>query len=229
MYDEDDLLPIAALQHLAFCERQCALIYIEQVWADNSLTVSGAQLHDKAHEAGSETRGGVRSVRDMALRSLSLGLIGKADLVEFHVEYDDSRPFWEAPQPVTTGASPPVPVEYKHGKPKPTRCDEVQVCAQGLCLEEMMGLPVPYGFLYYGKTHHRHRVEFDAGLRAETRRLAERLHQLVKSGVTPPAVAQAGCRSCSLADLCLPKAPHAASRYLARAIEQAIQDGGKNE
>ena len=119
MYDEDDLLPIAALQHLAFCERQCALIYIEQVWADNSLTVSGAQLHDKAHEAGSETRGGVRFVRDMALRSLSLGLIGKADLVEFHVEYDDSRPFWEAPQPVTTGASPPVPVEYKHGKPKP--------------------------------------------------------------------------------------------------------------
>jgi CRISPR-associated exonuclease Cas4 len=138
MYVEDDLLPISALQHLLFCERQCALIHVEQVWAENRLTVEGRHLHERVDGGEHETRGGLRTARALPIRSLRLGLAGRADVVEFHASEG--------------AAGPPrvVPVEYKRGRPKSHRADEVQLCAQALCLEEMLGVHVAAGALFYG-------------------------------------------------------------------------------
>lgn len=199
-YSEDDLLPLSALQHLLYCERQCALIHIEQVWSENRFTAEGRAAHDRVHSAGHETRDGVRIARDLSLRSLRLGLIGKADVVEFH----DGIPY---------------PVEHKRGHAKTNRCDEVQVCAQALCLEEMLGVPVPEGALFYGEPRRRTLVAFDETLRAETEETARRLHALFAAGRTPPAVYdKAKCERCSLLDVCKPKAGGDVARYLAEAL-----------
>ena len=125
---EDALIPLSALQHYLFCPRQCALIHVEQIWAEDGATAEGRILHERVDAGGMESRPGLRVERGIALRSLALGVSGKADAVEFH-----GRP----PRP--------VPVEYKRGKPKPHRADEVQLCAQAICLEEMFGAPVPEG------------------------------------------------------------------------------------
>lgn len=199
-YSEDDLLPLSALQHILYCERQCALIHIEQVWSENRFTAEGRLAHDHVHSAGHETRGDARIARDLSLRSLCLGLIGKADVVEFH-------------------SGGPYPVEHKRGHAKTNHCDEVQVCAQALCLEEMLGKPVPEGALFYGEPRRRTVVSIDAALRAETEDAAARLHRLFESGRTPPAVYdKAKCERCSLLDQCKPKAGDDVSRYLAEAI-----------
>ena len=192
MFSEDDLLPISALQHLLFCDRQCALIHLEQVWEENVLTVKGRQLHERADSGRNDRRDGVRAVRSLPLRSLHWGLIGKADVVEFHD--DPGR------------ASPRCfPVEYKRGKPKPHDADRVQLCAQAMCLEEMLGRPVAGGALFYGKTRRRVGVDFDAGLRATTESTIGRLRDMIDSRVTPPAVYEkAKCERCSLVNLCLP-------------------------
>ena len=200
LFSEDDLLPLSALQHLLYCERQCALIHIEQVWSENRFTAEGRRAHDHVHSAGHETRGDVRVARDLSLRSLRLGLIGKADVVEFH------------------GATP-YPVEHKRGHSKTNRCDEVQVCAQALCLEEMLGKPVPEGALFYGEPRRRTLVTFDPALRAETEAAAARLHRLLESGRTPSAVYdKAKCERCSLLDSCKPKAAGDVARYLSEAV-----------
>ena len=200
LYSEDDLLPLSALQHLLYCERQCALIHIEQVWSENRFTAEGRLAHDHVHSAGHEIRGEVRIARDLSLRSLRLGLIGKADVVEFH------------------GATP-YPVEHKRGHSKTNRCDEVQVCAQALCLEEMLGKPVPEGALFYGEPRRRTLVTFDPALRAETEAAAARLHRLLESGRTPPAVYdKVKCDRCSLLDSCKPKAVGDVARYLSEAV-----------
>lgn len=193
MFVEDDLLPLSALQHLLFCERQCALIHVEDVWAENVLTVEGRHLHERADSGLAETRPGVRTVRALALRSLRLGLSGRADLVEFH----DST---------ESGATRPFPVEYKRGRPKHNDADRIQLCAQALCLEEMLGVQITAGALFYGTTRRRQDVEFDATLRAVVERGAARLHALVDGGVTPRAVREPKCENCSLLDLCLPHA-----------------------
>lgn len=204
MYTEDDLLPLSALQHLLFCERQCALIHVEQLWADNRLTVEGSHLHRRVDEAPGETRGDVRVERGIGLRSLRLGLIGKADVVEFHR---------------TPGGENPFPVEYKRGRPKSDRSDEVQLCAQALCLEEMLGTAVNAGALFYGTTRRRTDVDFDATLRARTEAAARRLHELVSTGTTPRARREPKCDGCSMLELCMPDPPRAtrsAARYLDR-------------
>lgn len=213
-FTEDDLLPISALQHLLFCERQCALIHIEGLWAENRLTVEGRHLHDKAHEGRSETRSGVRIVRGLALRSFRLGLVGKADVVEFHAESDtpDGRPF---------------PVEYKRGRPKKHNADKVQLCAQALCLEEMLGTPVPAGALFYGRTRRRLDVPFDEALRRLTQDTAGRLHALIASRRTPAAVREPKCERCSLLHLCLPEAMgprRSAGRYVARVLKATLAE-----
>lgn len=190
-FNEDDLIPLSALQHLIFCERQCALIHIEQVWTENLFTAEGRIMHDRVHESGRESRGIVKIERGLPLRSLRLGLIGKADVVEFHREENGK---WR-----------PFPVEYKRGKPKADDCDKVQLCAQALCLEEMLDIPVPWGALYYGKTHHRLNVEFDDILRKETEGAAKHAHDLIQKGITPEAVYDKKCKTCSLTIQCLPK------------------------
>ena len=208
MFTEDDLLPISALQHLLFCERQCALIHVEGLWADNVLTVEGTHMHRRSDEGADEKRDGVRIVRALPLRSLRLGLAGRADVVEFH-----------RGEPGAAWA--PFPVEYKRGRAKRERCDQVQLCAQALCLEEMLGVEIPAGALFYGQTRRREDVAFDAPLRADTGRAVERLREMVSGGITPRARREPKCERCSLIDLCLPDAVspgRSAVRYLERSL-----------
>jgi CRISPR-associated exonuclease Cas4 len=200
MYAEDELIPISALQHLVFCPRQCALIHIEQLWSENVFTAEGRGLHEKVHEAEAESRPGVRIVRGLRLRSLELGLVGQADVVEFHEEASGG-----AAIPALDGRYRPFPVEYKRGKAKVDVCDEVQLCAQAMCLEEMLGTSIPRGALFYGRPRRRQEVEFTESLRQQTRETAGKLHELLRSGRTPAAAYEKKCESCSLLERCLPR------------------------
>jgi len=199
VYSEDELIPISALQHLVFCPRQCALIHIEQVWTENVFTAEGRGLHEKVHETEAESRDGVRIVRGLRLRSLVLGLVGQADVVEFHADADG------AAVPRLEGSYRPFPVEYKRGKPKIDVCDEVQLCAQAMCLEEMLGASIPRGALFYGRPRRRKEVEFTETLRQQTRDTAGQLHELFRSRQTPRAAYSKKCESCSLLECCMPK------------------------
>jgi len=182
--DLDDALPLSGLQHLAFCPRQWALIHLEQAWAENRLTAEGRLLHERADLPGGSRRHTVRTVRGLLLHSPRLRLIGRADIVEFR------------PQP--------FPVEYKRGKRKPTDCDLVQLCAQALCLEEMLATPVPQGAIFYGESRRRIDVEFTAALRSRTETLAITMHRLYAAHETPPALPATHCDRCSLIHVCLP-------------------------
>jgi CRISPR-associated exonuclease Cas4 len=185
-------IPISALQHAIYCLRQAALIHIERVWAENLFTAEGRVLHEVAHEAGSRKSRGVRRVTALPLTCRRLNIAGVADLVEFHAGPDGETAF---------------PVEYKRGKPKLHHADEVQLCAQALCLEEMTGCPVTEGALFYGQTKRRVVVRFDVELRRLTEDTAAALGALVAEGRTPPPVWRAErCRACSLLELCRPKA-----------------------
>jgi len=237
MYTEDELLPISALQHLAFCERQWALIHLEGVWVENRLTAEGRVLHERAHETETESRGGVRIARGLRLRSLRLGLSGIADVVEFHrleagkeTEADTEAQSRTGKNACSTirlpglrGLWQPFPVEYKRGRPKKGPFDEIQLCAQALCLEEMLGATIPAAALFYGTPMRRTEVVLSTGLRAETERLAGRLHELTRKGVTPPPVYEAKCESCSLMPVCMPKKLSEGSGvegYLASALDE---------
>jgi CRISPR-associated exonuclease Cas4 len=221
MYSEDDLLPISALQHLTFCERQWGLIHIEQQWEENRLTAEGRLLHERVHDAGSESRPGVLITRGLHLRSLLLGLTGQADIVEFHQL--EGNPAGAAQLPDRTGCWQPFPIEYKRGRPKADSCDEVQLCAQALCLEEMFGAIIDNGALFYGKNRRRTDVLFDAPLRKQTEDLARRMHDLRSVGITPPAVyAKKKCCRCSLYDRCLPRTA-SKRRSVGRYLESALQ------
>lgn len=207
-YTEDDLIQLSSLQHYVFCPRQCALIHVEQVWSENRLTAEGRIMHDKVHEQGYESRGEVRIERGVPLRSLRLGLSGTADVIEFHRQRDGS---WK-----------PFPVEYKRGKPKPDDCDRVQLCAQAICLEEMMKAVIPSGAIFYGKTRRRNDVTFDESLRHKTEETAGKVHEMIESRVTPKPEYESKCRNCSLFEICLPKTigkKRSVKRYLAGAMK----------
>lgn len=215
MYNEDELIPISALQHMAFCERQCALIYVEQSWAENRLTAQGRVLHERVHAEGGETRPGIRVVRSLRLRSLRYGLTGIADVVEFHASEDGGL------VPGLPGRWKPYPIEYKHGRPKGDFSDEMQLCAQAVCLEEMLGCAIVEGSVFYGKLRRRHAVVFDAALRTRFERLAIKAHNLIKGGHTPHAVYSPKCDNCSLYELCKPRtagAGKSAKRYLGQML-----------
>jgi CRISPR-associated exonuclease Cas4 len=203
-YSEDNLLLLSGIQHIAFCERQWALIHIEQAWSENVRTVEGKQLHEHTDDAFfDESRSGIRTVRAMPLVSYELGLRGVADVVEFHreepalehltVRIKNHGGWWR-----------PVPVEYKRGRPKPDDRDAVQLCAQAIALEEMLNITVEYGMLYYGQTRHRETVLMDSELRRHTFSLAERMHSLFSEGRTPKALKGKHCSQCSLVELCKP-------------------------
>ncbi len=198
MYHEDEYIMLSALQHYLFCPRQCALIHLEQTWDENSLTMQGNILHERVHESKREKRGDLITSYGLRLASARLGLSGQADVVEFH---KSERGCF---LPKTRGKWQPFPVEYKRGKPKKNNCDAVQLCAQALCLEEMLDCSIPQGALYYGKNRRRKDVAFDQALRNETERCASAVHQLLNSGVTPPPVADKRCDRCSLQERCLP-------------------------
>jgi CRISPR-associated exonuclease Cas4 len=191
LFSEDDLLMLSALQHLLFCPRQCALIHVEQLWIENRLTAEGRILHERVHTAAKESRRTIRLEFDMPIRSLELGLIGRADVVEFHLQ--------------DNGVWQPYPVEYKRGRPKKDDSDRVQLCAQALCLEEMLSVDVPVGALYYGKKKRRSEVEFDQNLRTTTIEAARTLHDLFQNRRTPPPQYSRRCDNCSFVELCLPR------------------------
>ena len=201
---EDDLVPISALQHMLYCPRQCALIHIERQWAENRFTAEGRILHKRAHVGGGERRPGVRIERGVALRSLRLGVSGIADVIEVH---EDGHPY---------------PVEYKRGRPKAHRADEVQLCAQAICLEEMLVAQVPEGALFYGRNRRRKAVVFDAELRALTVRIVADTRRMLASGETPPPeYAPRKCAACSLHEVCQPQRPRGpgiVDRWLAAAV-----------
>ena len=199
--DEDALIPLSALQHYLFCPRQCALIHVEQLWADDAATMEGHLLHQRVDAAQGESRPGVRVARGVQLRSFALGVAGRADVVEFRGP-----------------ARQPFPVEYKRGKPKLHRADEVQLCAQAICLEEMCGQAVPEGALFYGEARRRTAVAFDAGLRVLTSQVAAEARAMIAAARTPPPVAMPACRLCSMRDLCWPERlqkPPSVARWLA--------------
>ncbi|MGV8057023.1 MAG: CRISPR-associated protein Cas4 [Smithellaceae bacterium] len=209
MYDIDDLIMLSALQHYAFCPRQCALIHLEQVWLENRLTAEGRVMHEHVHDEGNESRGDVRIERGVSLRSLALGLIGKADVVEYHGQADGR---WRT-----------FPVEYKRGKPKPDHIDKIQLCAQALCLEEMQNVHISSGALFYGKTRRRLDVKFDESLRRETQEAARLTHELIESGQTPKPVYAKRCESCSLMAECMPKTiqkKRSVESYLKRMLDE---------
>lgn len=202
---DDALIPLSALQHYLFCPRQCALIHVEQAWAENALTVEGRLLHAKAETLGAESRRGVRTVTALPLRSERLGVAGVADVVEFS---QDGRPF---------------PVEYKRGRPKAHRADDVQLCAQAMALEEMTGFEIAEGALFYGETRRRQAVVFDVALRALTVEIAKAAASMIHEGRTPaPVFRKSACLKCSLIEICRPEslsvAP-SAQAYLVKALK----------
>jgi CRISPR-associated exonuclease Cas4 len=190
---EGDPIPISAVQHAVYCLRQAALIHLERLWEENRLTAEGRVLHEVAEKPGTRRARGVRRVTALPLASKRLGIAGIADLVEFH--------------PGVGGKEVPYPVEYKRGKVKPHRADEVQLCAQALCLEEMTGASVPEGALFYAETKRRVVIAIDAGLRNLTETIAADLAGIFSSRRTPPpTVHKTRCRACSLIELCRPEA-----------------------
>jgi CRISPR-associated exonuclease Cas4 len=191
MYLEDELLQLAGLQHILYCKRQCALIHIEQLWEDNYFTAKGIVMHEKVHSDKIERKKGVIIERDIYVKSYRLGLVGKSDVVEFH----------KTSNCITT----PFPVEYKSGKVKNDDTDKVQLCAQAMCLEEMMKVDIRVGAIYYGKTRNRLDVEFSKELREKTITLAREFHKLIESGITPKAEYSKKCDNCSFKELCLPE------------------------
>jgi CRISPR-associated exonuclease Cas4 len=218
MYRDDQLLAVSGLQHIAFCPRQCALIHLEQAWSENFLTAQGRLMHERVHSTESETRGDVRITRGLPLRSQRLGLVGVADVVEFHRDPESTFKL-----PGRQGTWRVYPVEYKRGKRKKGNIDEVQLCAQALCLEEMLDVNILEGSLYYGQTKNRVVVAIDEPLRRETEQLAERFHELMDSGQTPPPTIGPQCKSCSLAEECMPALPKNAAAYLEKMIDTQSQ------
>ncbi|OGQ85218.1 MAG: CRISPR-associated protein Cas4 [Deltaproteobacteria bacterium RIFOXYA12_FULL_58_15] len=236
-YTEDELLPLSALQHLLFCARQCALIHVERQWRDNALTIEGLHMHARVDEDGPhrEVRKDLVVLRGIALRSFHLGLVGRADVVELHrpgpLLASETGPSGFVPSvPVANldGNWVPYPLDYKRGKPKENRCDDVQLCAQALCLEEMLGAHIPVGALFYGRQRRRHEVCFDNELRVLTSETSTRLHELIASGETPSAPKQKKCERCSMLLVCMPEAM-SASRSAADYLASQIRDASGGE
>lgn len=283
MFSDSDLLPISALQHLVYCERQAMLIHLEAAWSENKYTAEGRRLHERTHGEASRLEDGKLIARGLRLVSYRLGLAGVADVVEFYpcgtgvspvgscgtgvppVESDvgpSPMPVGHPPRRAGSGPTlqplsdtdidscsgrPPVaaepctaagvelpgragrwrpfPVEYKRGRPKAHDADAVQLCAQALCLEEMLGVVIPGGALFYGQTRRRKEVVFDVALRQRVESCTQRLHQLVAAGVTPPPIYEKKkCEKCSLKAQCLPDRPASAKNYLRRMIAHSLQE-----
>lgn len=220
-YEEEDFLMLSGLQHFIYCRRQWALIHIEQQWVENYFTVDGNIFHEKAHNAEKrEKREGILISRGMKIFSRKLGLSGNCDVVEFHKDEHGVTLFGEE------GKFHPIPIEYKRGKPKEHQADELQLCAQAMCLEEMLLCEIPAGCLFYGETRRRQAVDFTGELRGKVFDMTKEMHSFYMRGHTPMVKKHKGCQSCSLKDICLPKLEKAPSVnvYLNRFLKS-----GENE
>ncbi|KPL78805.1 CRISPR-associated protein Cas4 [Ornatilinea apprima] len=217
-YTPDELLPLSGIQHFLFCRRQWALIHVERQWQENVLTVEGKLLHKRVDDPFfTETRSGTIIARSVPVASYILGFSGVCDVVEFT----------KSPQgvklPGRQGLYLPVPVEYKRGKPKSDPVDEAQLCAQAICLEEMLAVSIPRGYLYYGETRHRVEVEMTTELRTLVKQMAVEMHAYFQRGYTPRVKTSRACQSCSLADICLPALQEktmTASQYIRQQLEK---------
>lgn len=231
LFSEDKLLPLSIIADLLFCERRAALHHIEGIWQDNLFTVEGTHLHKKVDdEIPTESRSDIRISRGLLLRSVELGLSGKADVVEFQRISNESILPEKSEEKViaiqlsgVSGLWKPYPVDYKRGRMRHEEGFEAQLCAQAICLEEMLGCAVQEGAIYYGKPHRRLAVIFDDVLREKTREAARRLHELVANGRTPQAGYEKKCESCSLLSVCMPKvtgARRSVRGYMAKVLDQ---------
>lgn len=221
-YPPEAWLPLSGIQHFVFCRRQWALIHIEGQWRENALTAEGRLLHQRAHDPFlTEKRGDVIIARSVPVSSPSLGLTGICDVVEFIA----------APEGITlpgrAGRYLPVPVEYKRGRKKHGPEDEAQLCAQAMCLEEMLLTEIPQGYIFYAQTRRRELVTFTPELRALVRKAAQEMHQYFRRGYTPRVKPSKACRSCSLADVCLPDLQNrrlTASAYIRKYLDDLMDD-----
>ncbi|MDP1545007.1 MAG: CRISPR-associated protein Cas4 [Anaerolineales bacterium] len=229
-YTQDELLPLSGIQHFLFCRRQWALIHIERQWQENALTAEGRIMHQRADDPFfTETRNGVITARSVPVASYRLGLSGVCDVVEF-----TSSPDLRTPSPIGRGQGEgvklpnreglylPAPIEYKRGKEKRDHSDEAQLCAQAICLEEMLAVQIPHGYLFYGETRRRVEIELTAELRTLVQEMTAEMQNYFKRGYTPKVKTSKACRSCSLADVCLPVLQGnviAASKYIKQQIE----------
>lgn len=225
-YTQDDLLPLSGIQHFLFCRRQWALIHIEQQWKENALTAEGRIMHKRVDDPFfTETRNGVVTARSVPVASYRLGLSGVCDVVEFLPSPSGRGAGGEGcvKLPNREGLYLPAPIEYKRGKEKHDHSDEVQLCAQAMCLEEMLSTRISRGYLFYGETRHRVEIEFRSELRTLVQDMSAEMHNYFSRGYTPKVKTHKGCRSCSLADICLPVLQEkvvAASRYIKQNIEE---------
>lgn len=216
IYDEDDFLLISGIQHFSFCRRQWALIHMEQLWKENLRTVEGRIVHERCHDEGfTEKRKDLLTTRGMRVFSRTLGAVGQCDVVEFHRQADGVRLFGQE------GAWQAIPVEYKRGKPKTEDCDRLQLAAQAMCLEEMLGGEVLRAYLFYDEIRRREEVEVTEALRQEVRNVFREMHDYARRGHTPKAKPKKQCQSCSMKELCLPRLPKLLSvdEYYRRALE----------
>ena len=216
-YQPDELLALSGIQHFCFCRRQWALIHIERQWHENVLTVEGKLLHNRVDNPFfTEARKGVIITRSMPVASYRLGLYGVCDVVEFTQSPDGVNLYGR------DGSFQPAPVEYKRGKPKKNRCDEVQLCAQAICLEEMMSIQITFGYLYYGEIRHRVEIELTDELRQLVSKYSEEMHSYFERGYTPKVKPSKACKSCSLEDICMPGLQEmglTASKYIQKQID----------
>jgi CRISPR-associated exonuclease Cas4 len=210
MWNDDDLIPISALQHALFCMRQFALIHLEGAWAENLWTAEGRVLHERVHRERHESRKLFREEYGMAVRSPELGITGKCDLVE--IRFDGGG-----------NVENVNPVEFKRGREKSADVDRVQLCAQALCLEEMFGVYIACGQMYYFKEHRRKDVICDDPLREKTKLLIADVRKIITARKTPPAVYEKQkCDRCSLIEICMPKIKKNVSRYVTSQILDAV-------
>jgi CRISPR-associated exonuclease Cas4 len=200
---DEDLYPLSALQHMAFCPRQAGLIHLEQVWAENKRTAEGRTLHERVDEGYREFRKGLRQFSGLRVQSLRLGIAGRLDVLELEKSEgpDDNATFLGL-----EGRWSFHPVEFKRGEPKAEDWDAVQLCAQALCIEEVTGTDVQDGAIFYGEIRRRQEIEFSPELRDRTEDVARSFGEMMASRTLPAPIRKKGCRACSLMDLCQPKA-----------------------
>ena len=218
-YPPEEWLALSGIQHFVFCRRQWALIHVERQWQENALTAQGRIMHRRADDPFfTEKRKGVLIARSVPVSSPYLGLSGVCDVVEFTASPEGVQ------LPGREGRYLPAPVEYKRGKEKHDHSDEAQLCAQAICLEDMLAVSIPVGYIYYGRTRRRVVVELTEKLRDFVRKASEEMHAYYRRGYTPRVKPSRACRSCSLADICLPELQSKAipaSRYIQQQIEKA--------
>ncbi len=216
-YNEADYLQLSGIQHFRFCRRQWALIHIENQWAENSRTVGGEIMHERAHDSELlERRGDLLITRNMPVASPTLGVSGACDVVEFRRSDHGCTIAGES------GSFQPYPVEYKHGAPRVDTANELQLCGQAMCLEEMLCCDIPCGALYFGETRRRVEVNFTPELRQEVQDCLREMHALYQRGYTPRVKPTKACNACSLKELCLPKLMRTGSvkTYLRKSLEE---------